>query len=61
MTNYENLKQMTSDELAVAICNMISACDRCPARGLCIAGCSHANGLKAWMEMGVLMDMEVEE
>ena len=52
MTNYENLKQMTSDELAVAICNMISACDRCPARGIC-AGCGKANGLKAWMTMEV--------
>ena len=61
MINYENLKQMTSDELAVAICNMISACDRCPARGICIAGCGKANGLKAWMAMGVWPDMEADE
>lgn len=51
MTNYESLKQMTSDELAVAICSMIWSCENCPARGICIRDCGKANGLKAWMKL----------
>lgn len=53
MTNYENLKQMSSDELAVAICDMMGVCDKCPARGICVMGNGKANGLKEWMEMEV--------
>jgi hypothetical protein len=58
MTNYENLKQMDSDELAVTICEMMGVCDWCPGREMCrmtIGG--KASGLKEWMKM----EVEVEE
>ena len=50
MTNYENLKQMTSDELAVAICDMMVECNKCPGREICTAWDGKANGLKEWMK-----------
>lgn len=53
MTNYENLKQMSSDELAVAICDMMGVCDKCPANKMCTMGCGKANGLKEWMKQEV--------
>ena len=53
MTNYENLKQMDSDELAVTICDMMCMCDKCPAREMCVRGCGKANGLKEWMKQEV--------
>ena len=53
MTNYENLKQMSSDELAVAICDMMGECDKCPGIGMCMAGRGKANGLKEWMKQEV--------
>lgn len=53
MTNYENLKQMDSDELAVTICEMMGVCNKCPARVICTMGNGKANGLKEWMKMEV--------
>ena len=53
MTNYENLKQMSSDELAVTICEMIGVCRTCPGSEMCITGCGKANGLKEWMKQEV--------
>ena len=55
MTNYENLKHMDSDELAVAICDMMGVCDWCPGREMChmmVSG-GKANGLKEWMKQEV--------
>jgi hypothetical protein len=53
MTNYENLKQMDSDELAVTICDMMGVCDKCPAGNMCMMGNGKANGLKEWMKQEV--------
>lgn len=53
MTNYENLKQMDSDELSVTICDMMGVCDKCPGREICTVWDGKANGLKEWMKMEV--------
>lgn len=54
MTNYENLKQMSSDELAVTICEMMGVCDWCPGMEMCMMMIGvKANGLKEWMKMEV--------
>lgn len=36
MTNYENLKQMNSDELTETLCDMIYEYGRCQANKICL-------------------------
>lgn len=53
MTNFDNLKQMDSDELAETICYMNGVCDCCPANKMCKMWDGNANGLKEWMKQEV--------
>ena len=52
MTRYENIKQMSKEDLGLFLCDLISEvagredCDVCPARDLCFIG---HNGMVAWL------------
>lgn len=53
MTNHENIKDMTVNELASFLCNLMCAecCEnRCPAKELCHSG---HTGMKKWLESEV--------
>lgn len=58
MTNYENIKSMSVEEMAVFfddICDSIlSDCSLCPAYNLCQTGDNRSNGciknIKIWLE-----------
>jgi hypothetical protein len=53
MTRYENIKQMSKEDLGRYLCNLITEvagakdCDVCPARGLCSVG---HNGMVEWLD-----------
>ncbi len=50
MTNFENIKQMSKEDLAKFLCDMQSADDcanSCPARDMCRLG---HNGMVKWLE-----------
>ena len=57
MTNLENIKQMSKEELASFLCEYIGAftegCGYCPARKFCSYG---HNGMVKWLESEVEED-----
>lgn len=52
MTRYENIKQMSQEDLGFFLCDLIgevagrAGCNECPARDLCSIG---YNGMIAWL------------
>ena len=55
MTNFENIKQMSKEELASFLCDHIGAvsCDYCPASEFCSF---RNNGMVKWLESEVQDD-----
>lgn len=51
MTNHEKLKEMTLEEAAAFLCDLIDEkyddCEKCPVTELCSLG---KNGFKVWLE-----------
>lgn len=57
MTNYERIKEMSIEELAMFICDNTKECGDCIGWNCCGSGI-HANGLIKWMKKEVQTDGE---
>ena len=58
MTNFEKLKSMSLEELALFVCENAMDCEDCVGQDYCKRGDGRANGMIKWLKKEVETDGE---